>query len=272
VTSLDDLQRFIADIVRRRTMALDDASTHRADALIAPSPRGMRPAERLEVYREQFWMRHLPNLAEDYPTLSWAIGAAAFRDLAIDYLCAHPPRTWDLQRLGADLPAHAARYAAGDRARIAGDAARLDWAFVEAFDAPDAPPFDPSVLASTPEDAWPAARVEVHPSLRMLALGHPVHEIRDALSRGETPPMLAPADRYVVVWRDPRCYLRSVAIEPLAFALLGELGRGAPLGDACESVAKAAGVADPGELGPSVAAWFQEWTGRAWVSAVRHTA
>jgi hypothetical protein len=53
--ALEDLQRFLIQAVMR-TSSIREAPELAAVAgrLIAPSARGMEPAERLEVYREQF--------------------------------------------------------------------------------------------------------------------------------------------------------------------------------------------------------------------------
>jgi hypothetical protein len=268
VTGLLQVQRFVADALQRPA-PLDGQLAAQVDALVVPSARGMSPTERLEVYRDQFWIRHLRNLADDFPTLAWALGgAAAFTDLAGEFLRACPPRTWDLQRLGASMPAFVA-----DHPRLGGDvtardAARLDWAFMDIFDAPDAAPFDPRVLASTPEDAWPGARVQLHPAVRLLALGSPLLGVRDALKSEASaqPDRPAPAATPVVVWRDAACFPRSVAIEAAPFALLLRLSRGEALGAACEAVALESGP--DAAVADHVGAWFQDWVQRGWLSRV----
>jgi hypothetical protein len=268
--ALEDLQKFLTQAVMRTSSVRETPELAAvAGSLIVPSARGMEPAERLEVYREQFWLRHLSNLRDDFPTLIWAVGGAArFRELATDYLRAHPPVTWNLQKLGESLPVYLANEAPWRDDNLARDAARLDWAFMEAFDAPDAPPLDPRLLATIAEDAWPLASVVFHPSLRALALAYPVHHLRDALKRGgdvETP---GAASSYVVVWRDASCVLRAVPIEAGAWQVLVSLVAGASLGDACEVVARAATAADAAELGSTVTNWFQQWAANGWISAV----
>jgi hypothetical protein len=238
-----------------------------ADRLLRPSHRGLAPHERLEIYREQYWLRHLSNLDEDFPTLTWVLGGRdAFHTLATAYLQAHPPRSWDLQRLGADLPPFLATRAPVEP--LALDAARLDWAFMEAFDAPDSPPFDPRVLASTPEDAWPGARIDLHASLRTLASGHPVHDLRFAVLTGAVPVRPAPVATCIAVHRDAAHALRSVAVEPGALALLDALRAGTPLGDACEAAAHACGE-DSLDVGAKLGGWFQQWTASGWIRGVR---
>jgi len=269
--SLGALQRLVVTAVTRGVPVGDDVGLAAdADRLVTPSHRGMSPAARLDVYREQFWLRHVPSLEEDFPTLSWAVGGPSrFRDLAVDYLSTCPPRTWDLQRLGEGLPAHVDARAPWNGDRLASDAARIDWAFMEAFDAADVPPFDPRVLSAAPEDAWPLATIVIHPSVRAMAFAHPVHELRQALKDGSDPRLPAAARTNVVVWRDATCHLRSRAIEADALALLTALAEGAPLGQACDAVARASGAGDASELAPRVSSWFRSWTEDGWVCAVR---
>jgi len=268
--SLAGLQRFITDAVRSGTASpLDPHRAQGADRVLVAGKHGLSPADRLEIYREQFWVRHVSNLIDDFPTLGWVIGAPAFREVASGYLTAHPPRTWNLQRLGADLPAFIASEPRWASDRLAVDASRLDWAFMEAFDAPDASPLDLSPLAGASEDAVTTARLRFHPSMRRLAFDHPVHEVREATKRGDARERPAPRNVRVVVWRDATFAVRATSVEPIAFDLLAELSAGAPLGQACEAVANANGVSTPaGELGERVGAWFQDWTANGWVSEV----
>jgi hypothetical protein len=267
---LAGVQRFVTDAVRGAVpVDRDTGLIARAEALLSPSPRGMAPAERLEVYREQFWLRHLASIDEDFPALTWVLGGRdEFRRLATGYLRACPPRSWDLQRLGIDLPSYLAADARWGQDALARDAARLDWAFMEAFDAADSAPFDPAVLATTPEDAWPGARIDLHASLRLLSLAYPVHELRDAVRAGaavERPPAMP---THLVVHRDPACFLRAVVVEPLAFELLETLRGGVPLGEACEAAARAS-QRDPLEIGDKLGGWFAQWTAAGWIRAVR---
>ncbi len=267
--SLERLQRLVADSVRSSVVP-DGNRMAEAEALLVPSVRGQSVESRLDVYREQFWLRHLSNLTDDFPTLAWVIGAGGFRELMAGYLETFPPRTWSLQRLGADVPAYVAARPPWRNDHLAVDASRLDWAFMEAFDAPDACPLDLRPLANATEEAWTLARIAFHPSLRRVALAHPVHDLRDAVRRQEAGERPAAAEARVVVWRDAAFFLRATAIEPAAFDLLGELSDGTPLGRACERVAGRPGEADEGTLlGARVAEWFRQWTANGWVSAVR---
>jgi hypothetical protein len=240
------------------------------ERLIVPSHRGMSVADRLDVYREQFWLRHVPSLEEDYPTLCWALGGPMrFGELAMEYLSMSPPRTWDMQKLGQGLPSHVESHAPWKCDPLFVDAARLDWAFMEAFDAPDAPPFDARLLAATAEDALPLATIIFHPSVRGLTLDHPVHELRRAVKRSVSPTRPGPLRTHLVVWRDVNCSLQAEEVEREALVLLVALADGSPLGSACDALVDACGADLASKLGPRVTSWFKQWTSRGWLSAVR---
>ncbi|HEY8088563.1 MAG TPA: DNA-binding domain-containing protein [Polyangiaceae bacterium] len=270
---LRHLQRFVTAAVRRTApIGRGDEACAEAGAMVRTSANGMKPHERLDVYREQFWIRHLASLDEDFPTLAPLVGGRdAFRELATEYLAAHPPRTWNLQLLGASMPSFVASHPRLGRDALVVDAVRLDWAFMEVFDAPDSPPFDPRVLASTPEDAWPGAHIELHGAVRLLALAHPAHELRVALQKGAPVVRCSASPTHVVVYRDAACWLRAVALDAVAFGLLESLASGNPLGEACEAAARSSGR-DSLEIGAQLGGWFQQWTASGWIRAVTFTA
>jgi hypothetical protein len=70
-----------------------------------PEQRACRttPVERLEIYREQFWLRHRSSLVEDFPGVSGILGRRAWAALIEGYLEAHPPHSYTLRDLGLRL-------------------------------------------------------------------------------------------------------------------------------------------------------------------------
>jgi hypothetical protein len=271
---LASMQRAIAKLLAGGApVASDPDSAALAEQLASGNGR-LSAAEQLDVYRQQYLLRHLDVLREDFLTLEHALGDAAFEALATAYLQAFPPRSFSLRDLGVDLPRFVAERAPWSEDPLLADLARVEWAFVEAFDAPDAPPLDLATVAAVPEDAWPSARLVLQPSVQRLALRHPAHEVRIAVRSGEPPPAAgmtrpAPSPTYVVVFRGP-ARLQCIAVEADAYALLDELARGTALGDACERVASASGASGASfeEIEQKVGAWFQEWTALGWLSRV----
>lgn len=185
-------------------------------------------SEGLARHREQFFLRHVAALEEDFASVVRAVGHEAFHDLARRYLAAHPPASFTLRDLGRAFPA----FLEDPTLR---DVARLAWAFVEAFDGPDAPPLDPTALAGVAEEAWPHARIVLQPSLQRLVLDHP-------------------SRRHLVVFR-----AMETELDAKAYALLDAIACGATLEEACER------VAPPRE---EIAGWFRLWTEAGWLSRI----
>jgi hypothetical protein len=269
--TLANHQEYLAIAIRRTAplRAEDEAVSREASRLVGAGAQGLTPLECVDVYREQFWFRHWALLAEDFPTVSWLLGGRSrFDDLATEYLTSLPPSTWDLQRLGEGLPLHVAHHTPWKDQGPLADAARLDWAHVRAFDAPDAAPFDVRLLAAAPDDAMPRATLAFHPALQLLSLRHTVQRTRRDHAAGRTPAPPSDEACFVAVWRDEAHHIRDVDIEPDAFELWTLLAAGTPLGQACEAVARDAPRDAAPALEASVGRWFLEWTSRGWVTDV----
>lgn len=153
-----------------------------AESLIAPSDR-LSAFERLEIYNRQYWFRVLGSLMEDFPALRALIGAGRFESLSTAYLQAHPSRSFTLRNLGSRLPEWLEAHAeyTGRRHRLAVDVARIEWAFVEAFDNADYPALTNEQIAML--DA--SSPLGIQPHVRLLALRYPADDLVIALHSGE---------------------------------------------------------------------------------------
>jgi hypothetical protein len=183
MTDLSAIQAFVARAVREREPLTEHAEIAAATPAVVAGNARLSPVEQLDIYREQFWLRHIAVLEEDFVSLVTLLGDDGFHALARDYLTAHPPTSFTLRDLGdklADFLATAPGYRDDP---LLGDLARLEWCFVEAFDAPDAPPLDPLTIASAREEDWPQARVVLHPSVQRVKLAFASHESRPAARR-----------------------------------------------------------------------------------------
>lgn len=260
-------QEALAALLRRSAPVVGDPEASALAERVAVGDERMSSARRVDVYREQFFLRHVGVLRDDFAAVAHLLGDDAFDALARRYLEAHPPESSSLRDLGHALPAFVTREApyAGDL--LLEDLARFEWAFVEAFDAADAPPLDAGALAAIPEHAWEDARVIMHPAVRLLALRTPAHryrtEARASSSRSPDaaprPPFVDDGPAWIVVRRGPEKL--AFAEEPEeAFGVLASLAEGAPLGLACARGAEASLA--PGSFAASLGAWFQRWT--AW--------
>ncbi len=268
MSDLNELQTWMAGALqRRRAIERDKNLTAQARKNLGGNER-MRPEDQLEVYREQFWLRHTSCLVEDFEALGAIVGQKQWERLVEEYLAAFPPQSFTLRDLGERLPEFVTRCDWLARHELCVDMARLEWAYVEVFDARDSAPLDSNQLNAIPEPAWQTARIELSPALRLLAVRYPVAQLRRKIrlqEEWELPD--APEPQHLVIYRGKDRNLHHDVISELAFALLEELGRGTPLVPAAEAVAQA----HPGSeatLESELASWFQSFTERGWFAAV----
>ena len=156
--NLETLQREMAAAVMQPLTPEENMRAHAADgramtavaeSFIAPNSR-LSACERLEIYNRQYWYRVLDALIEDFRALRAVVGASAFQALSIAYLTAHPSRSFTMRNLGSKLPEWLAANPqfSGRRHRLAMDVARIEWAFVEAWDGADHTPLTLDQIAT----------------------------------------------------------------------------------------------------------------------------
>ena len=96
---------------------------------IAPSPT-MRPAQRIQIYNQQYWWRLLNTLQESFPLVTRLFGYVDFnRIIGIPYLTKYPPRHWSLAMLGDRLSRWCLEEYQSEDRELVSQAAELDWAF-----------------------------------------------------------------------------------------------------------------------------------------------
>lgn len=225
------------------------------------------PFARLNIYREQFWLRHLDSLREDFPGTSALLGAA-WDDLAMGYLGAHPPSTPSLRELGFQLADYLSALGPAVVPELAVDMARVETAYLEVFDAPDEAELDGAQVSALSADQWPRVWLEFSGALRLLELNHPVADLRRELRAGRAPDDLKTARTpiWLAVYRRERdLFDRELA--PEAFALLRHLAAGVPLAEACERTVRARPAAGP-LLDAHLGEWFSSWARLGWIARV----
>jgi hypothetical protein len=264
---LTELQTWMAGALRRRTALPKDRELAEFAARHVTGNDRLRPVEQLEIYREQFWLRHTGCLIEDFPGLSGIVSQADWEQLVELYLERHPPASFSLRDLGCRLAELVERADFLPHRALCADMARLEWSYVEVFDARDTPPLDPIELSQIPERAWPSARIELTPALRLLALRHPVADLRRQIRAGAAPLELpGPGAHPTVVHRRER-ELYDQRVDPAAFAILSALDAGAPLAAACQRAVDEAPQRDA-EIELAIGGWFRSWAELGWIARV----
>jgi hypothetical protein len=256
-----------------------------AESFIAPNSR-LSAVERLEIYNRQYWFRVLGALAEDFPALRAVVGPRRFEAISVAYLTDHPSRSFTLRNLGAHLPAWLAAHPekAGRRHRLALDVARVEWAFIEAFDSAERAPLTVSQI----ETLDGGSHLALQPHLRLTALDFPVDDLvlelhkqqkrqtseagveRETEHEEESEkPLKLPRLRQRSAWLaahrvDLSVYYRR--LERGEFQMLSAIRQGLPLAQAI-----AAGFADSRVAANSqaqrVRTWFATWAELGWICA-----
>jgi hypothetical protein len=254
--TLLELQRRMAEDVRRPLMAdfemqetTDDGASVGAIAAsyISPSDR-LSSFERLEIYNRQYWFRLISAVSEDFPTLSALLGQHRFDSLILTYLNENPSTSWTLRDLGAKLPSFLEAHPefTGRRQRLAVDVARLEWAYVDAFDRKHRTP----LATEEAQRIGPESKLSLQPHLQLLELSYPVDSLVLAVKKhtpeteivsnaanrrvAQTLPTL-PAMRQERVWLAVHRFEDSVyyrRIDRETFLLLSALRSGASVSEA----------------------------------------
>jgi hypothetical protein len=288
--SLAELQRQMAAAIMMPLTAAEDMRAEASDgrpmtavaaSFIAPNSQ-LTPFERLEIYNRQYWYRMLDALAEDFPVLRAVVGSRAFEQLSVEYLTAHPSRSFSLRNLGSKLAEWLADHPkfAGRRQRLALDVVRIEWAFIEAFDNAERTPLTLDQIATL--DGGSALGLQPH--LRLLALDYAADDLVLALHKqqkrgateagvkhddGPQPPVRLPRLRCRSTWLAAHRFDNSVyyrRLEREEFLTLGAIRAGLPLGNALE--AGFSESAKPEVRRPElVGAWFAHWAELGWICA-----
>ena len=270
-----------ADEEMRRESADGRAMQHVAATFVAPNSR-LNAFERLEIYNKQYWFRVLGALAEDFPALRSVVGARAFEAMSVAYLSAHPSRSFSLRNLGSHLAEWLQKNPqyAGRRASLAQDVAKMEWAFVEAFDNGERDPLTLEQISTLDGNS----RLGLQPHLQLVELEYPVddlvlnlhkHDKKQTSEAGvkheddEQGPAKLPTLRRSPTWLAAHRVDFSVYYLRLRrgqFYMLKAIRQGRPLAEAIEVGITSA--RSPSAKRPQlVREWFTDWAELGWICA-----
>jgi hypothetical protein len=164
----------------------DDETRSQIEAVFTDSPTFPR-GERLDIYAQGYFFRHLDVLKELFPIVAWRLGKVGFHNMVTHYLLAHPSDNPDLGHLGFALPTFLVRHSASVEAPELPDIAVLELAIQTALDARDGTPLTPLQLGSVPQAQWPELRFAGAPHCKLLDSSWSYEALRDAERAGLTP-------------------------------------------------------------------------------------
>jgi hypothetical protein len=215
-------------------------------------------AERLDVYRNMYFLRLLEVLREDYPRLAQLLGGEPFADLARAYLSVHPSVHPSVRHVGAALVDFLASSPPPGLPPFAVDLARLEWARGEVFDAPDAEPLGALDLVSMDPEGVAQLRLELVPACITLVADWPVQDIWKAPGASAQPKRTA-----LRVWREGFTVFHA-PIDAAEEAALARLAGGATFAEVCELFAQSASLEEAArEAGALLARWLEDGILRA---------
>ncbi|HKK07175.1 MAG TPA: DNA-binding domain-containing protein [Gammaproteobacteria bacterium] len=200
--------------------------------------RGIDAELRLAVYANAYRARLVETLAKDFAALRHHLGEEEFETLAHDYIEAHPSRYFSLRWFGEALPAFTAGHRTGRSTPALAELARLEWAFIDAFDAEDAACADEAGAAAVAPAAWPTLRIALHPSVQLVCHEWDIVALWRAYrdERAAPEPRRLDAPGCCLVWRQG-LDTRYRALAPDEARGLQALARGGDFSTLCEEVA-----------------------------------
>lgn len=197
-------------------------------------PGRFAPERQLGVYRNNVRTTLTAALGDIHPVVHRLVGEEFFGYAAAQYLRAHPPASGNLHDFGDRFAAFLASFAPAAGLVYLADVARLEWAWHEAFHAPESRALALEALAGIAPADYPRLRFGLHPSARLLTSPYPVvriWQVNQPDFEGEPTVDLAEGGcRVLVVRRDA-----AVEVETLGeaeFILLSSFAEGRTLEEA----------------------------------------
>lgn len=241
---------------------------------IMPSPT-LRPAQRIQIYNQQYWWRLLNTLHESFPLLTRLFGYYDFnRSIGFPYLTKYPPRHWSLGYLGDRLPRWCAEEYVGKDKKLVSDAALLDWAFTYSFVTARMSPIRGNEVQNETDAAGLLdKRLYTQPYVYLFKMDYHLFNFREEFIKQDPdhwinnpfPEMDTSKKFHFVMFRNPRNDVAWKEISDGEHFLLSRFVEGATIDEACQALEEQ-GAAYCDAAMEHLQEWFQEWTIRGWLT------
>ena len=191
------------------------------------------PGAAVGVYRNNIYRAAMDNLERAYPATRSLLGAECFADVARSYFQQRPPRCRTLVGYGDMFPSLVGDVFGAAQHAFIKDVARLDRAWLEAHQAPDAKCLSPGDLMAIEPEVLVASTLSLHPSVRMVPLEWSVFDvwIANRLRSGaeSTQRSVQNVSEVVLIWRHDH-EVRHMPIDEGCVTFLESLTKGEALG------------------------------------------
>ena len=222
-------------------------------------PGKQQAVQRLDIYRNAYFIRLEKALAHDFPMSSRILGQKAFSRLAGEYVLAHPSESPSLRYLG-DQFANWLRIHTGT---AIADLAAIEWAVMQVFDGPDCIPAKTNRMEAFTPDDWANLNITLVPTLMLLSLTSNADRVW--LARGEGGKLEEKSSRWIAVSRGERFQPRLYNLDAASFSVLNALGKEPQLAVVSERLAQRQ---DPEKVPQQVAKALHIAFAHSWVAAL----
>ncbi len=181
------------------------------------SPSKRQAVQRLDIYRNGYFIRLEKALAHDFPIRARVLGQSAFARVAGEYVLAHPSQYPSLRNIGhgfADwLRVHAGNAIA--------DLVDIEWAIMTVFDGPDGTTVKSDRMDAFPATSWANMCVTLVPTLTLLSLTSNADDVWR--ERGEGRKLEKALSRCIAISRSEQLRPILYSLDATSFAVLDAL-------------------------------------------------
>jgi hypothetical protein len=241
---------------------------------ISPSPT-LRPAQRIQIYNQQYWWRLLSSMHESFPFVTRLFGYHDFnRLISIPYLVKHPPRHWSLSLLGDRLAQWVKEEYHADDVNLVLDAVQLDNGYNDSFIAPQATPI---ALDTLPTSGDPESLLEqnlyLQPNVRLFEFRYDLMNFRQAFLKhdpeywveNDFPPLKKDKKYYNVLFRNSAQDVVWREVSEAEYRLLELFKQGTTVEKACDWIeTQQSSLLD--EATQNLQRWFRDWIVYRWLT------
>ncbi len=208
---------------------------------------------RMSIYIEGYRIRLLQAIRNDYPGLLGLLGDERFDKLALAFIEAKPPESFNLDR----YPHVFAHYLTGGLIGFEYEIAMLESMIARVFMEDESVPLSSSAMEGLTSEAFGDIVLKPRTASRLVAFEYPVSQWFDVERAGSKPEIPSPNKSYLYIYRH-RNNVQRFSLSEAAFLFLTQLFSGSAIGNSLEHVLAAHPQYEQ-EIITNIQLWFPEW-------------
>lgn len=137
----------------------------------------LSPKQRLQIYRNNYYLSLIDCLQKTYITVIKIIGAECFTALAQQYIQHYPPTSGNVHNFGMHLAPLLVEHTLAQSLPYLYEVAQLDWAYHEIFHEIDCGLFDAMQLINITSHKYNEIIFKINPSAKLFSFNFPIFNI-----------------------------------------------------------------------------------------------